>query len=155
MSPKPQLSMSEADVRSFLETAEKATIATMGRDDLPHLATMYFALRGDEICMWTYRKSQKAKNLLRDDRMSFLAEGGEPYVDAKGVLVRGRARLVEDAAEIEAIARAIYEKNFRAAGGLDYEEGPQAEIRRQVLKRIGVVLPLDGVASWDHALAAR
>jgi hypothetical protein len=32
-------------------------------------------------------------------------------------------------------------------------EGPHLEIERQSHKRIGLVLPLDKVVSWDHSKA--
>ena len=58
---------------------------------------MFYALIDDRIAFWTYRGSQKARNLARDPRVSCLVETGEEYFELRGVQVTGIARCVAGA----------------------------------------------------------
>jgi PPOX class probable F420-dependent enzyme len=151
MSPRLNISMAAQDVRDLLGLPLPAVLTTLGPGGWPHSAGMWFVLDGEELLMWTYRKSQKAVNAARDPRCAFLLEHGRPYVDLRGVLVRGRLRLVGDRSQIVAIGRRLYERYLEASTGVAYESGPQQEIERQAEKRVGLVLPLERVATWDHA----
>jgi hypothetical protein len=105
--------------------------------------------------MWTYAKSQKAVNLKRDPRCAFLVEEGVAYSELRGVLVTGSVSLVTTVANIVAIGRELYERYTLPATGVAAQEGPIVEIERQANKRIGLRLPLEDVASWDHSRLGR
>ncbi len=151
MGTRPQLDMTPDAIESFVASMTTCVLSTLDRHGMPHAVTMYFVPSASEIHMWTYRKSQKARNLTRDPRCAVLIEGGEPYVDTKGVLVRGSAVLVEEYDAIADIGRRIYEHCFLPRLGVAYEDGPRADIERQAHKRVGIVLPMKDAASWDHA----
>jgi nitroimidazol reductase NimA-like FMN-containing flavoprotein (pyridoxamine 5'-phosphate oxidase superfamily) len=150
---KPQLSMSRAEVDALLSLPVTGTLTTLGLDGWPHSAGMWFFREGDEMLMWTYAKSQKARNLDRDQRASFLIEHGEPYKDLRGVLVRSSARLISSEEEITEIGRSVYDRYLFSQTVVPYEQGPNVEVERQAAKRIGIALPLDRVTSWDHSKA--
>lgn len=143
--------MTHAEVETFLSAPRTAVLSTLSSDGGPHSAGMWFAPLDGEIWMWTYAKSQKAVNLRRDPRAALLIEDGQSYLELRGVLVRGRVRLVSDLDALERIGRALYERYTRPRTGIAVEDGPLVEIERQVPKRVGIVLPLTEVASWDHA----
>jgi PPOX class probable F420-dependent enzyme len=151
MGGRLDISMSLEEVRDLLSRPLPAVFTTHGPDGWPHAAGMWFVLDDDDILMWTYRKSQKAVNARRDPRCAFLVERGHPYADLQGVLVRGHVRLVEDRARVISIGRRLYEQYLQARAGVAYEQGPAQEIERQAGKRIGLVLPLGRVATWDHS----
>ena len=151
MSPRVDTSMSASEIRSFLEEPRTGVLSTLDRHGAPHAAGMWFALSGTDVLMWTYAKSQKAVNVRRDPRVAFLVEHGDTYNSLKGVLVRGRARIVVDLASLISIGRALYERYTLPRTGIPVEEGPVVEIERQATKRIGVALGLTEVASWDHS----
>jgi hypothetical protein len=114
---------------------------------------MWFFIEAGELKMWTYSKSQKARNAARDPRVSLLVERGEPYRDLKGVLVRGHVRLTTDTNEVAAIGRRLYDRYVAPRSGVSSEKGPGLEVDRQAAKRVGLILPLENVVSWDHAKA--
>ena len=50
----------------------------------------------DELWAWTFAKSQKVKNLERDPRATLQVEDGEEYQELRGVVLYGRAQLIDD-----------------------------------------------------------
>lgn len=145
--------MTTAEIAAFLETELMAVLTTLDRRGYPHSVRMYHVPTADHLEMWTYGKSQKAANLRRDPRFSILAEAGEPYVDVKGVLIQGEAEVIDDDAATAAIGRRLYERCFMPTTGIPYDQGPNLEIERQAIKRVGLVFPMTRVVSWDHGRA--
>ena len=146
--------MDDDEVGAFLLASKTAVLSTLDRNGWPHAVAMWFVLADEhdrrEIRMWTYRKSQKVKNLQRDDRSAFLAESGDGYADLRGVLVRGRIQILEHFDHVRAIGKALHERYVVPAVGASEDPSALAEIERQARKRVGLVLPLEQVASWDH-----
>ena len=145
--------MTDDEIWSFLAPSRAAVLSTLGKDGFPHTVAMWFVPAQDDgnLRMWAYRKSQKIRNLERDPRCSVMVEEGDTYDTLKGVLVQGRAQLVEDPAKIEEIGRQLYDRYTFPITGVDVDAGPHIEIRRQASKRKGIVIPMDNVASWDHS----
>jgi PPOX class probable F420-dependent enzyme len=145
MKQRDRVGMTAAEVAAFLEGARKLQLATINRDGTPHLVTMYYAMDGGRITFWTYRASQKARNLSRDPRVTCLVETGSEYFDLRGVQVQGVARPVEDPAGVLQIGRRIGAVVAGAQGGL-----PDGYIEHTARKRVGYVVEPARVISWDH-----
>lgn len=129
-------------------------LSSIGKDGYPHSVAMWFApdvsAGTGELRMWAYRRSQKVLNLERDDRCAFMVEEGMAYNELRGILVRGRARVVDAPDEVFEIGKRLYELYTLPATGVS-AEAADAELRRQAGKRKGIVLPFERVASWDHS----
>jgi PPOX class probable F420-dependent enzyme len=146
--------MTRTEVDAFIASAPHiGVLSTIAPDGGPHAAGMYFVPEGGGLLMWTYAKSQKSRNLARDPRAALLVEAGEPYVDLRGVLFKGRVELVTDHAEVARIGALLYERYLGPKTGLPVDEGPRGPIEQQAHKRIGIVLPTENIASWDHSKA--
>src|SRR5207247_4539576 len=143
--------MTDEEVTAFLREPRTSVLSTLGPDGGPHAAAMWYVLRDGAIEMWTYAKSQKARNAIRDPRAAVLVEEGSAYSELRGVLVRGNLEVVTDADAVEAIGRRLYDRYTLPRTGIPVDEGPHLELRRQAAKRVGLVLPMRRVASWDHA----
>jgi hypothetical protein len=115
---------------------------------------MWYSPEEDGLYMWTYAKSQKAVNANRDPRGSLLVEEGASYNTLRGVSVRGRLRTLRDHEEVQAIGIALYKRYTEPGLGIPVEDGPIIEIERQAKKRVGLVLSMDEMASWDHSKLA-
>lgn len=140
--------MSPAEIAELLDACHTVSLATVGPDGRPHLAAMWFAMHGADLLMWTYRSSQKARNVERDPRVGVLAEDGVDYGALRGVCLDCRVELVRDHAEVLEIGRALFRRNAPAAPG-----GPGADdavLRAQAGKRIGMRLHVERARSWDH-----
>lgn len=154
MSPRVDVSMSDDQIREFLEQPRTAVLSTNGRDGFPHAAAMWFSTTFDKtpgFQMWAYRKSQKIVNLRRDPRCAFMTEQGDSYDTLRGILARGHARLTDDEDEVYAIGVSLYERYTLPATGIAVSEGAEVELRRQAAKRTGIVLEAERLASWDHS----
>lgn len=146
--------MTPDEVIAFLSDPRTAVLSTLHRDGGPHSAGMWFWLDTStdpaSVRMWTYAKSQKAVNVMRDSRSAFLVEEGMAYSALRGVLIRGEAEVVTDYEAVKQIGMELYELYSLPATGVPADQGPVNEIERQAAKRVGIALPLIDVASWDH-----
>ena len=104
-------------------------IATsLGPNRWPHSMPMWFVVRDGEVWMWTYRSSQKVRNLERDPRASLTIvdlEDIEQYIE-----IRGTATVTEDPGR--ALAVALGEKYEGPGGGDGYLALPPEVVRMVV-----------------------
>jgi PPOX class probable F420-dependent enzyme len=140
--------MSPEEVDSFLVESMKLQVGTVNPDGSPHLTTLFYVVQDGRLAFWTYGSSQKIKNLERDPRISCLVETGSDYFELRGVSIQGEARLVRDEDGIRRIGTAVA---TRMANGADLGEIGNAEVERQVRKRVGVLVTPSRTASWDHS----
>ncbi len=145
MKQRDQVTMTEAEIAALLAAARKVQLATINPDGTPHLVTMFYALIDGQIAFWTYRTSQKARNLARDPRLACLVEDGEDYFELRGVQVTGTVRRIEDQAGVLAIGR-------RIAGGLSGVPADALDdyVAHAARKRVGFIVQPTRVVSWDH-----
>jgi PPOX class probable F420-dependent enzyme len=142
---RDQIAMAAAEATALLAGSRKLQLATINRDGTPHQVTMFYALIDDRIAFWTYRSSQKARNLARDPRVSCLVETGEDYFELRGVQVTGTARCVADEAGVLGIGRRI------AARLPDVPAGALEQyVTQAARKRTGFIVEPIRVISWDH-----
>jgi nitroimidazol reductase NimA-like FMN-containing flavoprotein (pyridoxamine 5'-phosphate oxidase superfamily) len=147
--------MSVEDIAAFLAAPHVGVLSTMDPQGFPHSVGIYYLPRLErdpfEFDMWVYGKSQKARNVARDPHAALLIEQGEPYEDLKGVLVRGRAVVIDVRDEVYALGREIYERYFLPRTGVAIDEGPAQRIVQQSAKRVILRLVSSRIASWDHS----
>jgi PPOX class probable F420-dependent enzyme len=143
---RDRVSMSGPEVAAFLTASRKLQLATINRDGTPHLVTMYYVMAGERITFWTYRASQKARNLARDPRITGLVETGSEYFDLRGVQVQGVVRPVEDPAAVLEIGR-------RIGGVMSGMEDAELDeyVEHTARKRLGYVIEPTRIISWDHS----
>jgi hypothetical protein len=106
---------------------------------------MWFAVVDGQIWFETKAKSQKAQNLRRDDRLTFLVEDGLTYDTLRGVSMEGRAVIVDDPEALWRVGVSVWE---RYTGPYTDEARPLVEY--MINKRIAVRLDVERVRSWDH-----
>jgi PPOX class probable F420-dependent enzyme len=134
--------MSPTEVAAFLAAGRKVQLATINRDGTPHLVTMFYGMRDGRIAFWTYRTSQKARNLARDPRLTCLVEDGDGYFELRGVQLRGTVEFVDDVA---AVGRLIAAQ----LAGVPADE-LDSYVAQAAAKRVAYVVRPEHVASWDH-----
>ena len=71
---RAQIVMSDDEVRAMLEQSRTGTMATIGRNGMPHLVAMWYGLVDGKVCFETKTKSQKVKNLRRDPQIAVSTE---------------------------------------------------------------------------------
>ena len=140
--------MAGDEVAGFLEQQRVVTCATNGRDGWPHLMPLWYVVREGELWSWTYAKSQKVRNIERDDRVTLQVETGHEYQELRGVMIRARCRLHR---ELEVVA-GVGEDLAVRYGGADAAVGPEAHevFERQAAKRVALHFVPQSTATWDH-----
>ena len=143
---RAQITMSDDEVRAFLERSRTATMATVGPDGTPHLVAMWYGLIDGKVCFETKTKSQKVVNLRRNPRISVMVEGGLSYDQLRGVELEGTATIIDvDEPGYWEAAISVYE---RYNGPYTDEMKPIVEFMMN--KRVVVRIDPDRVRTWDH-----
>lgn len=142
---RAQIVMSQTEIEDFVTSSRGGTLATVGPDGQPHLTAMWYAVVDGEIWFETKAKSQKAVNLRRDPRITFLLEDGDTYDTLRGVSFEGTAEIVDNPGAIFRVGVSVWE---RYTGPYTEEAKPAVEMMMN--NRIAVRLVVKRTRSWDH-----
>ena len=138
--------MSESEIDDFISGQKSLQVATINRDGTPHLSTLWFDIVDGNIVFETFTKSQKIKNLERDNRISCLLEDGLEYEKLRGVQINGIAELYTESDDVHNLARGVMARN-----NPDIPEEMLNDIAKAMsAKRTAVVVKVTKVISWDH-----
>ncbi|HYA35389.1 MAG TPA: PPOX class F420-dependent oxidoreductase [Candidatus Binataceae bacterium] len=148
MDRRQSIRLTPEEARRFLEESRTAVLASNGPDGRPHLVAMWYVVKDGDIMMTTYGRSQKAVNIRRDGRATMMVEAGLAYNQLRGVMIRGRAEIIEDLATTTEVLTAVSRKMSGAAALTP--EGAAA-IASQAKKRVVVRFHPEKWASWDHS----
>ncbi|WP_030147345.1 MULTISPECIES: PPOX class F420-dependent oxidoreductase [unclassified Streptomyces] len=130
--------MTDAQWREFVSYGTRTgKLSTVRADGSPHVVPIWFLLDGDEVVFNTGKDSVKGRNLARDGRVALCVDDDRPPYSF--VVVRGRARLVEDLAEVRHWATRI------AARYMGEERAEEFGARNGVPGELLVRVPVDRV----------
>ena len=146
-SRRSQITMSDVELRHFVESQRILNVATIGPSGHPHLVAMWYAYVNGELSFWTFAKSQKIMNLRRDAKMTGLIESGESYNELKGVELVGTGQIVDEYDRVLAIGEAVA---VRYNGEAALSDAARPFIAAQAHKRLGVVFRVERTVTWDH-----
>ncbi|KAA0103408.1 pyridoxamine 5'-phosphate oxidase family protein [Mycolicibacterium sp. P1-5] len=140
-----QIVMSDAEIADFVARSRTGTMATIGVDGQPHLVAMWYGVLDGDIWVETKAKSQKAVNLRRDPRVSFLIEDGMTYDTLRGVSFEGVAEIVEDPDIIFKVGVSVWERYNGP-----YTDDLKPAVDMMMNKRVAVRIAAKRTRSWDH-----
>jgi len=149
---RKDITMSPGDLRAFLEEGRVVQVASLHRDGRPHLVPMWYVVDDGKVVFRSFTRSQKIVNLRRDPRLSVLVERGETYSELQGVMIEGRARLIDDPAYVLALYGKMAAK-YAMVGPAPKVLSPEelaASFGRYAAKNTAVVVEPGRVTSWDH-----
>lgn len=147
MNRRSVIALSAEEQHRYLTDEHTIILNTLDRHGYPHAVAMWYVLDADgRIAMTTFRKSQKVVNVQRDTRCSVLLETGRTYPTLKGLLIRGRAEIVDD---IEVVLDTLERVNVKYHGGAP--DGIRDALRGQAAKRVVLRIHPERISSWDHA----
>ena len=148
MSRRDQIKLTDAERLDLLESERVVSVASFGPRGWPHVMPLWFVVRDGRIWTWTYAKSQKVKNLERDDRATLLVETGVEYSELRGIQIEARAHLHRD---LDTVFEFAKELTVRYAEGIDSVSGDAAEgLKAQAPKRVAIEFEAVRTATWDH-----
>ena len=150
MRTRDKIKLNKIEIDDYLINQKDIHVGSINKDGSPHLITMWYAMRYSELIFHTYTKSQKIKNLLRDNRITILTESGETYESLKGIMIYGNATIIKGSDEpncVLQVIKEVEEKYKKGSASEDYIEF----MRQQTSKRSAVVVKIDKYISWDHS----
>jgi PPOX class probable F420-dependent enzyme len=137
------ITMTDQELEEFLDSQSIVTVGTIGPQGRPHLMPLWYVVDGDDLCGWTYAKSQKAKNLERDPRATLQIEDGVQYDQLRGVMIECDVAIEREPERVAEYGFALFEKY---APGADLRE----MITKQAEKRVGLRFSPTRTVTWDH-----
>jgi len=137
--------MTPQEVDAFLAERRAIAMSSINHDGSIHTVAMWYGFLGGCVAVETKAKSQKVKNLRRDDRLTCMTEAGEYYEELRGVELVGRAAIVEDPEEMFELGVSVFERYY---GG--YDDSLRPYVETMLNKRVVVKLLVERVVSWDH-----
>jgi PPOX class probable F420-dependent enzyme len=149
--------MTPAEAWEWLENGDNCALATIDHNGYPHLVAMAYALDKGDIVMTSFAKAQKVVNLRRNPHAAVMVESGKAYNTLKGVMVRGRAEIIEDTEKVlevlGLITRRMAQTNRARTQQSDEDVNDQMaqQARRLAAKRVAIRIHPEKWASWDHS----
>ena len=147
---RDQIKMSEQDVARFLDEQRVMNVSTLGRDGWPHMTSLWYVMRDSEPWVWTYAKSQKIRNIERDERATLLVEAGHEYHELMGVMLKARAELHREVEAVAAVGEELFNRyQGQRSGAID--DSAREALRSQAAKRVAIQFRIEETVSWDHS----
>jgi PPOX class probable F420-dependent enzyme len=145
---RKQIELTPEEQAELLDEERVVIATTIGPRGWPHSMPLWFVVRDGEIWAWTFAKSQKVKNLERDDRCTLLVETGEAYTELRGIQIEARAEIIR---EVDRIVDFAKELTLRYSDGIEEIDGDAAAaLEAQAPKRVAIRFHPVRTASWDH-----
>src|SRR5579864_2266690 len=148
MDRRKSIQLTPDEAGQFMDEGRTAMLATNGRDGYPHLIAMWYAVKDGDIVMTTYGKSQKAVNVRRDPRATMMWEAGTAYNKLRGLMIRGRAEIVEDNNFTYEVLRLV---GAKMSGSSAVSPEQNRALEAQATKRIVIRFHPEKFSSWDHS----
>jgi nitroimidazol reductase NimA-like FMN-containing flavoprotein (pyridoxamine 5'-phosphate oxidase superfamily) len=145
------LRLSGAEIDALMRSETRLRIATLGPGAEINLTPMTFAWAGG--CVYIYGRGQKIANLRRNPTASVLVDAGERWRELKGVMLRGRARVLENA-EQEAADPHLGEaqRDLGRKHGLERDGAPAPYAASAAGRsRRWIVFSPTAIVSWNNA----
>jgi nitroimidazol reductase NimA-like FMN-containing flavoprotein (pyridoxamine 5'-phosphate oxidase superfamily) len=103
--------MSKKD--DFLKSQKVLRLATIGKNKTPHIAPVWYRYVGKKIQIGTNTKTQKAKNVIKNNKVSFCVDVGINAPNIYGVMGQGEANLILEKSKVNTIAKKILLRYFK------------------------------------------
>jgi PPOX class probable F420-dependent enzyme len=151
---RKDLSMTEEELLAFLTEGQKTLqVASNDHDGYPHIVPMWFLVEDGKVVFRSFTKSQKIVNLRRDPRVGVLVEEGHAYAELRGAMIKGQAKLVEDAGYCLDLYVGLANRYSFFAGvapGATPEEQVREYFASHAAKQTAVIVEPVEVVSWDY-----
>lgn len=98
----------------FLRTQKILRLATIDSTGNPHIVPVWYMYRNKKFYIGTNTSSRKAKNIKKNNKVSFCIDVGINSPDIKGVMGTGKARLILNIDDVKKIAKKILLRYFKS-----------------------------------------
>lgn len=97
----------------FLKTQKILHLTTIGSNKTPHIVPVWYMYSSRKIYIGTNTRTQKAKNVKKDNRVAFCVDVGvnSPIY---GVMGQGNANIILENKKVKQIAKKILSRYFKS-----------------------------------------
>lgn len=146
---RKQIEMSDDEIQAFLDEERVAIVTSFGPRGWPHSMPLWYQVVNGRIRAWTFRKSQKVKNLEKDPRATVLVEAGyDQYPELRGVMFEAETVIHDDLETVVDYGIGSVSR-YTPDGGEPSPEMVEA-FRAQAPKRVVLEFVPVHTLSWDH-----
>ena len=112
--------MSKLD--EFLKKQKILRLATLDNKDNPHIIPVWYLFNSKKLYIGTNSKTEKAKNIKNNSKVSFCVDTGinSPYIF--GVMGQGNAKLIRGKNEVSKIEKRILLRYFKTLSNKSAKE---------------------------------
>ena len=103
--------MSKKD--EFLKSQKVLRLATISKNKTPHIAPVWYRYVGKKFYIGTNSKTQKVKNISKNNKVSFCVDVGINAPRIYGVMGQGDANLIKEESKVKTIAKKILLRYFK------------------------------------------
>jgi len=97
----------------FLKNQKILHLATLDNKDNPHVIPVWYLFNSKKLYIGTNLKTEKAKNIKNNGKVSFCVDTGINSPDIFGVMGQGNAKLIRERNEVSKIAKRILLRYFK------------------------------------------
>ena len=97
----------------FLKKEKILHLATIDEKNSPHIVPVWYMYSAKKIYVGTNTKTQKAKNIKNNKKVSFCVDVGVNAPKIFGVMGKGTAKLLRDESTVNRIAKRILLRYFK------------------------------------------
>lgn len=138
----------ERDLWKFVDSREKLYAAFPMEDGYPHVSPMWFCVLDRKLYLRTQDYKVKTR-LARSGKACCTLDEGSRYVELRGVVIWGRARVVTEAGLVERIEK-IMRMKYKAQQWKS-SEMPEWWVReRKAENRAYIEIMPQRISSWDN-----
>ena len=96
----------------FLKSQKILRLATINKNNTPHIVPVWYMYSSKKIYIGTNTRTQKIKNLKKNNQVAFLVDVGIKSPNIYGVQGQGIANLILDKSRVKTIATKILLRYF-------------------------------------------
>jgi len=98
----------------FLKEQKVLRLATVDKSKTPHIVPVWYRYSGKKFYIGTNTKTVKAKNIMKNNKVSCCIDVGINTPNIYGVLVKGNANLIVENNKVKTIAKKILLRYFKS-----------------------------------------
>ena len=98
---------------SFLKSQKILRLATIDNKGTPHIVPVWYIYSQKKFFVGTNTRTEKAKNLKKNKRVSFCIDVGVHAPKIYGVMGKGHAKLILEKSKVSSIAKKILKRYFK------------------------------------------
>ena len=107
---------------NFLKSQKILRLATINEKGMPHIVPVWYLYSQKKFYVGTNTRTQKAKNLKKNKRVSFCVDAGVHSPDIYGVMGQANAKIILEKTRVKTIAKKILKRYFHSLGNKSAKE---------------------------------